>query len=179
MAGKPKAVGGHWVPETCTKRDLSVILDLSIRTLTDLAATGVLVPAPKNGTFLTIPSITAYIQKLRTAAANRADEQRNPLNDERIASERVERQIKELRLAQLKGEVLTVDEVSESWSNFASTVKSAVLTIPSKARTTIPHLTAHDAETIRTLVTDILNDLADEVEASVIGGNPSDVKAKK
>ena len=42
---KSKSVAGHWIPETCTKRDLSVILDLSIRTLTDLAATGVLVPA--------------------------------------------------------------------------------------------------------------------------------------
>jgi hypothetical protein len=43
----------------------------------------------------------------------------------------------------------------------------------------IPHLTAHDAETIRTLVKDMLNDLADEVEASVTAGDPSHVKPPK
>lgn len=176
MAKKPKTEAGHWIPATCSKRDLSVLLDLSIRTLTDLAATGILIPAAKNGTFQTGPSVKNYIEKLRKAAANRADEQRNPLNDERMADVRVNRQISELKLAQLRGEMLSLDEVTESWTKFAALIKQAALGIPSKARSQIPHLTAHDAETLKTLMKDMLNDLADEVADSVVGGEPDDVR---
>ena len=179
MAKKPKAEAGHWIPATCSKRDLSVLLDLSIRSLTDLAATGILVPAAKNGTFQTGPSVKNYIEKLRKAAANRADEQRNPLNDERMHDVRVNRQISELKLAQLRGEMLSLDEVTESWSKFAAIIKSAALAIPSKARTQIPHLTAHDAETLKTLMKDMLNDLADEAADSVVGAEPDEVRPPK
>ena len=179
MPRKPRIEAGHWIPATCSKRDLSVLLDLSIRTLTDLAATGILVPAAKNGTFQTGPSVKNYIDKLRKAAANRADEQRNPLNDERMADVRVNRQISELKLAQLRGEMLTLDEVTESWGRLAAMMKSAALAIPSKARTQIPHLTAHDAETLRTLMKDMLNDLADEAVDSAVGAEPDDLRPTK
>lgn len=179
MVKKQKMIAGHWIPEICTKSDLSVLLNISIRALGDLDAKGVLVKAPKNGTYFTQPSVTNYIEKLRTAAAGRSEEQRNPLSDERLADARVNRQIAELKLAQMRGDILTLDEVTESWSKFATAVKTASLSLPSKARTMIPHLTAHDAETIRTLVKDMLNDLADEVEASVLAGSPDDVKPGK
>lgn len=179
MAKKPKTEAGHWIPATCTKRDLSVLLGVSIRTLTDFAATGILVPAAKNGTFQTAPSVKNYIEKLQKAAAGRTEEQRNPLNDERQREIKVNREIAEMKLAQLRGEVLTLDEVMESWSKFAAMVKSAALAIPSKARTQIPHLTAHDAETLKTLMKDMLNDLADEAADSVVGAEPDEVRPPK
>jgi phage terminase Nu1 subunit (DNA packaging protein) len=179
MVKSTKKVAGNWIPDICTKPDLSLLLDISIRALGDLDAKGVLVKAPKNGTYFTRQSIKNYIEKLRNAAAGREEGRTNPLNDERVASERISRQIAELKLAQMRGDILTLDEVSESWSKFATAVKTAALSIPSKARTMIPHLTAHDAETIRTLVKDMLNDLADEVEASVVGGDPDHVKPDK
>ena len=41
----------------------------------------------------------------------------------------------------------------------------------------MPHLTAHDAETLKTLVKDLLNDLADEVaDAGGAGTDPDQVK---
>jgi phage terminase Nu1 subunit (DNA packaging protein) len=179
MAGKQKMVAGHWIPEMCTKTDLSVLLNLSVRALSDLDAKGVLMKAPKNGTYFTRQSVANYIEKIRAAAAGREEGQRNPLNDERVASERINRQISEVKLAQMRGEMLTLDEVTESWTKFAAVVKAAALSLPTKARTMIPHLTAHDAETIRTLVKDMLNDLADEVEASVIAGDPDNVAPDK
>lgn len=179
MVKKQKMIAGHWIPDICTKPDLSNLLNLSIRALGDLDAKGVLVKAPKNGTYFTRQSVANYIEKLRAAAAGREEGRTNPLADERVASERINRQISELKLAQMRGDILTLDEVTESWSKFAIAVKTAALSLPSKARTTIPHLTAHDAETIRTLVKDMLNDLADEVEASVPTGNPDDVKPDK
>lgn len=176
---KSKLIAGHWIPEVCSKADLSLLLGISIRALGDLHAKGVLVPAAKRGTYQTMPSVKAYIDRLRMVAANRSEDQRNPLNDERIKSEQVGRQIQEIKLAQMRGEVMTLEEVSESWTKFATMMKSSALTIPSKARTMIPHLTAHDAETIKIIVKDMLNDLADEVEGAVIGGEPGDVRPPK
>lgn len=177
MASKAKTAG-HWIPETCTKADLSVILGISLRSLTDLDTKGILVRAPKRNLYLTKPSMDAYLGRLRQTAAGRSEEVRNPLADERLANEKLVRQMNEIKLAQVKGEVLTLDEVSESWTAFAAQVKSAVLTIPGKARTSIPHLTNHDGETLKKMCRDVLNDLANEVEAGVIGGNKNDVKSK-
>jgi phage terminase Nu1 subunit (DNA packaging protein) len=173
---KSKLIAGQWIPDVCSKADLSLLLGISIRALGDLHAKGVLVPAAKRGTYQTIPSVNAYIDKIRAAASGRLDEQRNPLNDERLKDVRVNREISELKLAQLKGELLTLDEVTDSWTKFAAKVKAAALALPSKARTQIPHLTAHDGETLKTLIKDMLNDLADEVADSVVGGEAGDVK---
>lgn len=175
---KSKLIAGHWVADTCSKADLSLILNLSMRALSDLDAKGVLVRAPKAGTYFTVPSIKAYIDKLRMAAANRAEEQRNPLNDEKLLTERVTRQIQEMKLQQIKGEVMSIDEVTENWSDFARKVKATFLSIPTKLRQKLPHLTAADGEVMRKTVRRMLQDLAKEVEGSVIAADPADVKEK-
>ncbi len=149
-----------------------------MRALSDLDKKGVLVKGKKKGTYLTKPSLETYITKLRATAAGRSEEVKNPLADERLANERVLRQLNEIKLAQAKGDVLTLDEVEESWAAFAAALKSAVLGIPGRARTNIPHLTAHDGETLKNIVRDVLTDMAGEVEAGVIGGRARDVKSK-
>lgn len=176
MANQRNAEHGAWIAETCTKTDLSILLGLSIRTLTDMAATGVLVAGTKKGTYQTVPSVQNYVKKLREVAAARSDEQRNPLNDEKLLTERVTRQIREIELAERRGEMLSLDEVSENWTAFARKVKAAFLGMPTKIRQKLPHLSAADGEIIRKVVRRILQDLAKEVEASVISGDPKDVK---
>lgn len=91
-------------------------------------------------------------------------------------TEQVTRQFKELQLAELRGQVLQLDEILDSWSSFAGAVKGAVLSVPTKARTLIPHLTAHDGGVLRDMCRDILMDLAEEVSATVIHGNEKDLK---
>jgi phage terminase Nu1 subunit (DNA packaging protein) len=178
MANEKKATSGGKFPEVCSKTDLSVLLGVSVRTLTDLAATGILVAAPKKGTYLLRESVQNYVKKLQLAASNRAEEQRNPLNDEKLLTERVTRQIQEMKLAQIKGEVLSLEEVSESWTEFARKVKSTFLAIPTKLRQKLPHLNAADGDVMRKTVRRMLQDLAKEVEGSVIAADPADVKEK-
>ena len=178
MANVKNVISGGKFPDVCSKTDLSVLLGVSVRTLTDLAATGILVPAPKKGTYLFRDSVQNYVKKLQRAAANRADEQRNPLNDEKLLTERVTRQIQEMKLAQIKGEVMSVEEISDSWTDFARKVKSTFLSIPTKLRQKLPHLTAADGDVMRKTVRRMLQDLAKEVEGSVIAADPADVKDK-
>jgi len=176
---KEGAVGGAWIPATCSMSDLAVLFGVSTRTIKDLDQNGTLVRAPGRGRFETTASINGYLKRLRENAAGRASSTGRTLSDERAESERITRQIQEIKLAQLRGEVLTLDEVSTSWSAFAAAVKAAVLSIPGRARSTIPHLTAHDAEMMKQMCRDLLQDLAEEVDASVISGDSREVRDGK
>ncbi|WP_420408686.1 hypothetical protein [Hoeflea sp.] len=171
--------GGAWVPETCSKADLAVILNVSTRAVSDYHQKGYLVQAPQRGRYLTLPSIHGVIDKLRAAAAAKATSTGRSLQDERAETEALVREIKSIELAKLKGEVLLLSEVSEAWSSFAGRVKQTFLAIPGKMRATIPHLTAHDAETVKKICRDTLDELADEVEASVVGGEKKDISGGK
>ena len=174
ISGKPKTKP-TWIREQCTKADLSVLMGISMRTLTDMNARGLLVRAPKTGLYLTVPTLEACWAHYRGVAADRSREMNSPLAIERVKTLTVERQILEIALDKLKSEILTLDEVKETWSTFASQLKAVMLTVPGEARTRIPHLTAHDQETLRNLVKDMLVDLAAEVDASVIGGSGKDL----
>lgn len=168
---------GDWIPETCSKADLALLFGVSIRTISDLDQRGIITRADKRGRFVTMPSITAYVGSLRRTAAGRTEDTKSALTDERLATERVARQIQEMKLAEMRGEILTLDEVTEAWAKVAGFMKSAALSIPGKARAVMPHLTAHDAETLKTLIKDLLNDLADEVaDAGGAGTDPEKVK---
>lgn len=167
---------GDWIPETCSKADLAVLFGVSIRTISDLDQRAIITRGPKRGQFVTRPSIDAYVGSLRKTAAGRSEETKSALTDERLATERVTRQIQEMKLAEMRSEVLTLDEVTDAWGKIATLTKQAALSIPSKARTMIPHLTAHDAETLKTLMKDMLNDLADEVADAGAGADPEKIK---
>lgn len=175
-AGKPSTKGAAWVPATCSRGDLSVILDVSVRTVGTYAQKGLLVEAAGRGRYQTLPSIKNVINSLRESATNKASSTGLSLQDERALTEKVEREIKALKLAELRGEVLTLAEVLDSWSAFAGNVKGAILSIPAKARTMIPHLTTHDGGVLRDMCRDVLQDLSEEVSATVIHGNPKDLK---
>jgi phage terminase Nu1 subunit (DNA packaging protein) len=164
----------EWLPENISEAQMSALLGTNTRTVRDWAARGVLV---KNGRqYAALESLHAYIHHLREQAAGRSTANGRTLADEKAEDVRIGRQIKELKLAQLRGEVLTLDEVTESWSNFAAAVRAAVLALPGKARSTIPHLTAHDAENLKRLCRNALSDLADEVEQVTVAADAKKIK---
>ncbi|MER8553604.1 hypothetical protein NKH37_15685 [Mesorhizobium sp. M1217] len=177
MAAKSKGqpIGGRWIPETCSAADLAVLLGMGGRSVDRWIQRGVFVRAAGRGRFETLASIQAYADDLRSKAAGQASSTGKLLADERAETEQVDREIKKLKLAQIRGEVLTLEEVTESWTAFASTVKAAVLSIPGRLRSELPHMTAHDGETARRIAREVLNDLADEVETVVINGDPKEI----
>ncbi len=177
MAKKPgrKPTGKSAIPPSCSRSDLALLLGISIRAVADWDLKGVFTKAQGRGRYETVASVNGYISSLRESAAGRASTTGQTLTDERAQTERVVRQIKERELAKLLGETLTVAEVSESWSLFAGAVKAAVLSIPGKARSSIPHLTAHDGDVLKHMIRDVLMDLAEEVEATVVGGNAEEI----
>lgn len=164
-------VGASWLPSTISRADIAVILGVSPRVITDWAAKGVLKQAPEKGRYLTLPSIHAYMGALRDSAANRKTESGLSLADERARLTSTERQIAEIKLAQSRGEVLTLTEVSDAWGGLMASVKANMLALPSKARQTLPHLTAHDAVVLKQLCRDLLVAMSEDIEAGVVGAD--------
>lgn len=163
MAGKKRvAEEGPLFAKTCTAAELSEIIGINPRNVLEWARRGVLVK--KGSRYEVVPSIRAYTAHLREQAAGRATSGGRNLADEKADDIRIAREIKEIKLAQLRGDVMTREEVSASWSAFAGAVKAAVLSIPGVARMQIPHLTAHDGETMKRICRDKLSDLANEVD---------------
>lgn len=165
-----RAQGAEWLPDTCSKADLAVILGISTRAVSDWDTRGVLIRAA-GGRYQTLPSINNYIGALREKKAGRKTSDSGEKLSEKELNQQVVRQINEVKLAQLRGDMLTVDEVTESWGKFATAVKGAVLSVPTRARRTIPHLTPHDGETLKRICRDILTDLARRTSEMVIGGD--------
>ena len=170
---------GHW-PATASIVQLAELVGISPRAMRDRQAKGELVPAPQKGQFLTIPSLHNYLTSLRQSAQGRATTDGGlSLADERAKSEQVNRQIAELKLAQIRGEVLTLDEVATAWAALAMQLRASVLALPGKARSTIPHLTPHDGEKLRLLCREALGLLAEEVEVGVVGADPEELASKE
>jgi phage terminase Nu1 subunit (DNA packaging protein) len=165
-----------WLPATCSTPALAALLGISVRAVRDLGASGVLLPAKGRGRWQLLASVHAYHDRLRNQAAGRGAN--TSLVDERAKREAIEREIAEIRLAEIKGEVLTVAEVSSMWTAFARKMRGLMLAFPAKARSTIPHLTPHDQQTLTELMRDALNDLADEVEQGLIGAEPEPLRAE-
>lgn len=158
-----------WLPATISQAEIAELLGISTRVVRDYVSRGIIVSSPQPGRYLTQASIAGYLTSLRNKAMGRGGEDGPSLADERAKSEAVNRRIAEIKLAQLQGEVLTLDEVSAQWSQLCAQMRAAVLALPSKARSTIPHLTPHDGEVLRTLAREVLSMLAEEVEGGVVG----------
>lgn len=179
MATKKSAgAAAETFPRTCSGAELAVLLGINPRNVREWAQRGVL-KRVKSGQFHVVESVQNYTAHLREQAAGRATSSGQNLADEKALELQVRREIGAIKLATLRGEVLTKDEVSTSWSLFAGAVKSAFLSVPTKARTKIPHLTAHDGETLRTLVRDILSDLVAEAKVMEPSVDPKVLKDGK
>lgn len=160
-------VAGKWIPATCSAHDLVLIFGISRRAVADLVASGVVVSAAQRGRYQTIPSIHGYMEKLRKSAAGRGDGETAAEQNAKLRS--IDIEMAQAKLDKIRGDSLSLNEVADAWSALAKAIKSAVLALPNKARSTIPHLTAHDGETLKLLCRDTLDLIADEIEAGVVG----------
>lgn len=169
----PKAEKSIW-PEQVKVEVLAELLCLSERRIYDLARRGIVVRAPERGMFEFLPSMHGYIEFKRREAAEVGAP--SPLRQERIESVKVDRQIQELKLERMRAEHIAIDEIDVVWADFAARIKKTVLALPRAFMDALPHLTPHDEKHFRTMALDILDGLAEEADASVIGADPELLK---
>jgi terminase small subunit / prophage DNA-packing protein len=156
-------------PPLCTQSEFGALVGLSTRTVKDLSAKGILV---YHGSQLrTLESVQRYIASLRKAAMGRQGEGGIDITTERAKLAAVQRQREELALAKARDEMMDLNEVSEGWGQFASTIRASVLAIPSRVRSAIPHLTAFDALTVDKICRDVLEMGVEELQSSPVAGS--------
>lgn len=130
-----------------TPADMASLLGVTTRTLRDLAERG-LVEKRGRGRYA-LSSVTIYIEHLRGVASGRGDEQHVfDLTRERARLAKEQADAQELKNAAFRGDLVQVEEVKREWADVLRTVRAKILAVPSRARQSLAHLTAHDVEKI-------------------------------
>jgi len=151
--------------EGVTGQSLSGLLDLDVRSIQELARSGIVVGAGERGRFLLAPSVRNYVRHLREIAAGRQGNELNAV-DENARLKIVQRKNYELKNAALEGSLVNMDDLTEAWGVIVGTIKAMVLSIPSRCQEKLPHLPLEDIEAIRKVARKVLARMRQHMSAS-------------
>lgn len=148
---------------TISEADLADLLGLTSNRVRVLTRDGLLkrvAPATYNQR----DAVRAYCDNLRTLAA-RAGRQATPegeaLKAEKLRLAKHQADKIELQNAQLRRELLPAAEVERTWSEMLRDVRAALLAVGTRCGAVLPHLSAHDVQTIDREIKTALEGLAD------------------
>ena len=149
---------------------LAKVLGVGVRQITNLYQQDICV---KNaaGRYLLIPSVQNYITRLRVDAAagknmgsdegTLADEEVEDLSSEKAKREHVRRQMDELKLQLMRGQVYEEDKVRMVMSDMLTNFKQKLQTVPSKLSTRLEGKNTGEIDLILTNeMTEVLSELA-------------------
>lgn len=141
-----------------SSQEIGALLGISARKVRDLSDQGIVVKLGR-GYYDLEESVRRYCAHLREVAAGRMGRTKEiDLVEENAKLKRAQREETELKIARMRGELIPRDEVQEPMDRFASIVKQHVLSIPSRSRQRIPHLTGHDEKVLQQICRDILEE---------------------
>lgn len=141
------------------------LLGITKQRVDQLAAEGTFQKAAR-GKYDIHVNIPRYLDRLREAAAGRQGESESgekidPIF-ERAMKDRVDRQIKELKLAQARGEVVQMSDVMVAWGRVVTAAKAKMMSLSSRLPTMIHGLNGTDIAVIQDEVRGVLEQLVDD-----------------
>lgn len=140
--------------------DLCALLDISPAALTDLKKRGIAVHL-KHDSYDLWATVTAYTSHLRSMAArwgSEAEAEGLTAARARLAREKADEAAR--RNAVARAELIEAADVVRAWSEVLRKVRAQVLAVPSRLRTSLPHLTAADVAVMDREIRDTLEGLA-------------------
>lgn len=143
---------------------LESLFDVKDRTIRDLADKGIL-KRDSHGKYLFWNSVKSYITALRLVNAGKSntktddDEYSLDLDDEKARHERLKRQITEIKLQLIKGQVHKAEDVEAVMMDMFARFKSKMTALPSKLAKRLEGKTRTEIQ--RILKTDIDNALVE------------------
>src|ERR1700730_10598784 len=140
-----------------TGQSLAALLDLDVRSITELARSGIVVGSGVRGRYLLAPSVRNYVRHLREIAAGRQGNELNAV-DENARLKIVQRKNYELKNATLEGSLVPMDDITEAWGLIVRAIKAMVLSFPARCHEKLPHLKGDDIETIRKVAHKVLTE---------------------
>lgn len=139
---------------------LGDLLVLDPRTIRRLASDGIIKRiAP--GRYALKESVQGYCAHIRTQAAGRATKEGkiDPIEESALLR-REQRQLAELRRANLEGRLISIEEVKAVWRDLVISTQQLFLSVPSRARFDLPKLTGADQKVLKRLCIDMLAETA-------------------
>lgn len=162
-------------PKTCTVAQFGAHIGMSARGVRDLISRGVVLKDSRERVLLD-ESRLRYIDSLRDVKSKHG----GTLADARAKlaeAQLVEQNLKNLKLT---GDLISIADAQVAWGKFGAVVRSSILSIPSRARQAMPHLTAHDGQTLRGLCVDVLTEAAENLDGGdVVGSSRDDLVADR
>ena len=133
---------------------LAKVLGVGVRQITNLHQQGVCVKN-KSGRYLLIPSVQNYIKRLRVEASagkgsSEPDENVEEIAIEKAKHESIKRQMSELRLQLMRGQLYEEAKVRMVMSDMLTNFKQKLQTMPSKLSTKIEGKSAGEINQILT-----------------------------
>ena len=152
--------GGVNPNEKMTGAEIATMFGVATRTISELAARGVL-ERDSVKHYLLGPTIKAYTLHLRNSASGRgAMSDGYSTQRERLVREQADREA--AKNAQMRGELLPAAEVERAWATILRDVKASLLALPGRVQQRIGHLSAHDIAQIDGEIRETLASLGDD-----------------
>lgn len=127
----------------------------------------------KNKKFALFQSIGAVVEYLRGMAGSQGSGDAIKAG---AALKNAQRQLAEVKLAKLNGELLSMPEIEAIWGDLAAATKWLFLTLPVRIRASLTKVTAEDEATIAGLCTSMLREVAFSGQLQLPGKNLDDAR---
>lgn len=151
----------HLLTGTASAAQLARLLDLSPRSIRELAERGII---PRDAGRYRLPdAVHGYVRHLREVAAGRKSEHGDDALDlvqERAALARSQRQLAELKLQRERGELVEVVPVRNALVAMIVRARNQLMSVPPRAKGRLPHLTIDDIEVLENMIVEALESLA-------------------
>jgi len=156
--------------EGITGQSLASLFDLDMKSITELARSGIVVRSGVRGRYLLPASVRNYIKHLREIAAGRQGNELNSV-DENSKLKIAQRRNYDLKNSILEGSAIPYEAIAPAWARVVRAIRSAMLAVPGKARFRLQHLTPRDAEVIGEIIRDQLEAAALTDQPPTINGD--------
>ncbi|MCX2696381.1 MerR family transcriptional regulator [Ochrobactrum chromiisoli] len=148
-----------------TALELAEMIGVSKRAISDYAERGIIVKTGRNR-FDFRKSVQGYCEHIRTMAAGRGGENVDVLATERARLAREQADQAAMKNAAMRKELIMVAEVRHEWVSIARRIRNVVMSVPSRCRQMLPHLTTYDVDLIDTEIRAALAELGDKDDDS-------------
>lgn len=140
-------------------KEMAALLGVDTRSISNFASKGIIVRSGRNQ-YALMESVRLYCEHLREVAAGRGGDANQALASERARLAREQADREAMKNAELRKELIAASAVEREWADILRTVRSRLLACTSRIKSRLPHLTAHDGQTIDRELRDALSELS-------------------
>lgn len=157
---KPAKKEAEKDPDVVSVHELATALDCSTRSVEKYAEQDLVIKVGR-GRYKYVESIQNVVRYLRKQASTQTTgDGKFDLVEEGALYKQAQRKMLEMRVEQMEGRLISVQEIEEAWSTLVTETRQMVLSLPGRCRMELPDLTGHEQKLIEGICRDLLTETA-------------------